>query len=367
MDLRLNLDLPLIRLPIVGRGDLVEHFLGRTTRGQDLFVGAVVGDAVAALCGADDRSSRFYNFRCGGHALDRLVEVLIEGITRVRRQDHVKGGIDGLHGIGLRPLACSGMFVEELPRERGRNFLSAVERDVHGEIDARHRRDLPNVIVNGVSFGDAPRCIGMSDAARVMEVEHRFQSRQTRCDHLGSTAESREEVRFDKTCRDLEVRFQPSPVQKHRDAVLCFSGVDQGRVVPGIVTDDAIIRRDFRPEHLDKFVPSVGPMGSRGYEERDVFGPDSGHFGKQCFQHQSPRLRPRDVADGNTDLLSRLNQFRKRWAGDRCANGVDQQLGGPGRPGPILRFDDGGALLGQFDLQTRRAVVQIQYQAPISN
>jgi hypothetical protein len=108
-DRRLDLDLPLVGDRLRPRADVVEEGLRRRRVLELAPIGPVIGEAVAALCRADDGSSRLHDLRGRGHPLDGLVEVLIEGEARVRREDDVERLGDQPHRGSLRRRARSAV------------------------------------------------------------------------------------------------------------------------------------------------------------------------------------------------------------------------------------------------------------------
>ncbi len=97
LDSRLDLDLPLVGDRRRARRDRLEQGGRRCRSRQLLAVGPVRRKAVAALGRADDRAARAHDLRRGRHALDGLVEVLVEREARVGRQHDVERARHGAH------------------------------------------------------------------------------------------------------------------------------------------------------------------------------------------------------------------------------------------------------------------------------
>ena len=110
------------------------------------------------------------------------------------------------------------MFGEEIAGEHRRDRLIAIQRDVDGEVDAGHPRDLAHVVVDRIALGDAPRRVGMSDTASVVQREHGFEAREAGRYHLRPAAEAGEEMRFHEAGRDAYVGVQPLAIQVHGHA-----------------------------------------------------------------------------------------------------------------------------------------------------
>ena len=131
--------------------------VGDGSRGQLAAVRAVVGEAVAALGGADDRAARLDDLGRSRHALHRLVEVLVEREAGVRR-DH---DVEAARRPGASPSpgdrASSAVHREQLATEGVRDLLLAVQHHVEREVDAGRGGDRAHVVVDRVAFEDAPR------------------------------------------------------------------------------------------------------------------------------------------------------------------------------------------------------------------
>src|SRR5206468_5200546 len=112
LNLSLDLYLPLIWSRIAGSRDHREKLLWRGARRQDLPVGAVIGNSVAAFGGANDCSALSDNLRRGGHSFHRLIQVLVERISRIRRYHHVERPGHLTHGILCCGGTGSGMFLK---------------------------------------------------------------------------------------------------------------------------------------------------------------------------------------------------------------------------------------------------------------
>ena len=84
-------------------GELIiaSSFSGDGCEASTCAVRAVRWEPVAAFGGANDRATRLHDFGGGRHALDGLIQILIEREPRVGREDDVEGRLDGLHGFAL--------------------------------------------------------------------------------------------------------------------------------------------------------------------------------------------------------------------------------------------------------------------------
>src|SRR5262245_59572211 len=91
---------------------------------------AVFGESVAALRGGDDESAGRDDLGGGGHALYRLVEILVERESAVGRDDDWERLRAGDYRGLLREGAALGMRSQHLAAEKARDLALAVLRDV---------------------------------------------------------------------------------------------------------------------------------------------------------------------------------------------------------------------------------------------
>ena len=101
---------------------------------------------------ADDRATLSCNERSSGHPLHRLVEVQVQGVAAVRRNDQVVGLGHRPHGIPPSPVAGGAMHREQLPRVRARDLVVAVDGHVEAEVDPGQSRYLPYGVVDGIAL-----------------------------------------------------------------------------------------------------------------------------------------------------------------------------------------------------------------------
>ena len=270
LDGRLDLDLPLIGHRRRAGRDRLEQRRGRRRGRQLLAVGAVRREAVAALGRAHDRAARAHDLRGGRHALDRLVEVLVEREAGVGRQHDVERARHRAHR-GL-PHDGAGRLVhrEQLAAEGVRDALLTVQHDVEREVRARRGGDRAHVVVHRIAVRDPPARIRMADAGGVVERQRRLEAGEARRDELGAAGEAREEVRLDEAGRDADVGPRPFAVQPHRHIGAEAAHPRQRRPVARIVIDDPDRREHLVAEHRAQLLVGVAAVRSRGDEDDDV-------------------------------------------------------------------------------------------------
>ena len=101
----------------------------------------------------------------------------------------------------------------ERAAERLHQLLLPVHDHVEREVGARRGRDRPHVVVHRVAVEHAPACLGVADARRVVQRQHRLEPREARGDHLRATRETGEEVWLDEPRRDPDVGLEPLAVE----------------------------------------------------------------------------------------------------------------------------------------------------------
>ena len=340
------------------RRDHREQFLRAGARGEHLPVRSVRRQAVAAFGGAHDRAAALHDFGRSRHAFHRLVQVLIQRIAGVRREHHVEGRAHLAHGVALRRGARRAMLGEQLSGKDGGDLLRAVQRHVHGEVDAGHSRNLAHVVVDRIPFGDAPRRHRMTDAHGVVQREHGLQARQSRRDHLRAAAEAGKEMRLDESGRNAHVGVQPQAIEVHLDARRRVAGVDESRSVAAIVIDNAVLPHDVAAEHRVDFRGRVAAMRAGRDQDRDVARADVRHLFEERLEHLAARLRAGDVADGNRDAAAAVGELAERRRGERRAERCDERGVRIADRGAEHRLDDRDAVIGEVDLETVDAVIE---------
>ena len=243
------------------------------------------------------------------HPLDRLIEILIERVPGVARQDDVERRGDFAHRRLLGIRARSPVLGQQLAGEHRRDLLLTIECHVDREVDADHSRDLTHVVVDRVALGDAPGGARMTDALRVVQRHHGLETRKPGRDHLGAPAEPGEEMRLDEAGGDPNVGVQKLPVQMHGDTGGRASDIRQRRRVTGVVVDHAVAVEDVAAEHPLELGRRVRAVGSRGNQDRDVFRSDLRHLFEERPQHLSTRLGAGDVAYGNGHALALTHEL----------------------------------------------------------
>ena len=193
-----------------------------------------------------------------------------------------------------------------------------------------------------------------------MQHQHRLQAGEAGRDHLGAAAEAGEEVRLHEPRRDAHVRREPFLVQVDRRAGFRLAEIRERRVVAAVVVDDGVVRDDVVAEHAFELGARVRPMRARRHEDRDVLGLVVRQLFEDRAQHRLARLRARDVAHGNRDLLSRTNDVSEWRPADRLAQRGDERRVRVVDGRKIRGLDDRHPFVGHVDVESLASVIEGQ-------
>ena len=131
----------------------------------DVLAGA---ETLAALGDEQDRAAGRARLRGDGHALHRLIEHEVGGISHVRRDDDVEEVRDRPQRLPRRLRDRRIVRGDELAGEDARDPLALVERDVDAERDVALQRGVAHLFEDRVAFRRAPRRLRMPDHACVV-------------------------------------------------------------------------------------------------------------------------------------------------------------------------------------------------------
>ena len=105
------------------------------------------------------------------------------------------------------------MYGEQFTRIDAGDAVVAVYRHIDGEIHARHARDLPDGIVDGVADCNGKACVRMSYHCGVVQAHYGREAGKTGGDHLGSATEAGKEMWLHETRCYANIALHPHPVQ----------------------------------------------------------------------------------------------------------------------------------------------------------
>ena len=208
------------------------------------------GDGASAR---NDRSALARGRLARGHALHGLVDVLVERVSAVGGDDDVRG----------RDADAAGAREEGAPRlvrgavragERADDALRGVDDDVEHEGEPRAVGGEDHVAVDGVPLEDPGPRPGVGDELRAVVREDGLARGDAGQDRLAPAGEAREEVRFDESLGEQQVRLEREAVQAQAPAGGEDAGVDERGLVGRVVQDDPLARDDLLAELLDELL-----------------------------------------------------------------------------------------------------------------
>src|SRR6185436_6501223 len=172
--------------------------------------------------------------------------------------------------------------------------------------------------------------------------------------------EAGEEMRLDKSRRDADVGREPLLVEIDRRAGLRLTEVRERRLVPAVVVDDGVVRHDIVTEHALELGARVRAVRAGRDQNRDVVGLVMRQFFEDGLEHRLARLRARDVADGDGDLLSGTRDVSERRPANRLAERGDERRVRVVERGEERGLDDRHPFVGESDVEALASVIELQ-------
>ncbi len=368
LDEGLDLGLPLFGSDKSRSSEEREDFLGRGGFAQQFVERAAGGDPLAAFGGKDEESAFLEDAGASAHALDTLVQVLVQGIPGVRGDHDVEGGLDALHGGGADEFATLTVGGDEISCEDAGDVAAFVEGDVEEEGGTCTERDVAEFFPKGVAFADAEGGAGVADVPGPVIAHDGLDVGDAGHDPLRTAAEAGEEVRLDEAGDDAEVGFDAVAVDPGGGAGAGGAEGDAGLVGFGFVVQDAVLGDDLGGKHALELGLRVGAMRAELVEEGDLVALNA--VGMEVFQ------QPRDDAVVGSGAGDVREEDRDPGAG---AEGVGQGRRPHGmgerveegalfvrQSGAVGGFDDLGAAVREFDIQDALSVRERDLHVPSS-
>ncbi len=369
LDEGLDLGLPLLGVGLAG--DDGEDILGVAGAGEEIVEWGGVGDAGAAL-GSDDDGTAFFYDACGGaHALDGLVEVLIEGVAAVCGDDDVEEGVDGLHGGMADELDAELVSVDEVAGEDAGDGAAGVERYIEEEGGAGAQGDVAHFLPKGVAIGDAEGGVWVGDVGAAMIADDCLHAGDAGHDALWAAAESGEEVGLDEACDDADVGLDEMAIEQGGGAIGGDAELDEGVGIIGLVIEDAVIAEDGGGEHCLELLAGVWAMGAEGVEEGDAGRISAGGAkvgeepGDEALIGGGAGDVCKDDADAGGGAVAGEDVAQRGGGGGRIEGGAEAGLF-VREAGMIERVDDCGAGLGEIDAEEAIAVCEVDYHCGVT-
>ena len=252
-DAREDLHLPLVgqRVFLRRRLDLVEQF-ARRFRGLQGLVEGFAAMAVVAGRDHDDDAALVAVGLGRRHALDRLVDVLVERVATVRRYDDV-GRIALDFGERAHIVAACDVRLLAVAGKGGDDFLLRIDDDVQDEGELRFLRRVEHVAVDGVAIEDARASLVALDELAAVVRHDRLGGCDARQDRLAAAREACEEVRLDEALGDEEVGIDRRAIDEQFAARRQKTEVGHPRIILRVVDDDLLVLDDILAEAVDEF------------------------------------------------------------------------------------------------------------------
>ena len=204
----------------------------------------------------------------GGHALDRLVDILIQRIAAVAGDDDI--GFRNIH-LTERTEKFASLFVRlfPIPGECPDDFFRGIDHHIHDEIEPDRLCGEKHVAVDRVVCQIARPRVGASDEFGAVIRQHGLSGCDPRQNAFPAAGKSGEKVRLDEALSDQQIGFRREFVHDQFAARGKGSEFDQKTLVAGVVYDDGFPVDDVASEFFLKFPPSGSAMEARGDEDRD--------------------------------------------------------------------------------------------------
>ena len=248
-----DLHLPLVwqRVFLRRRFDLVEQCARRLGGLQGLVEGFAAVTVVAGCDHDDDAALVAVRLGCR-HALDCLIDVLVERVAAVRRYDDV-GRVALDFGECAHVVAARDVRFLAVAGKGGDDFLFRIDDDVQNEGELRFLRRVEHVAVDGVAVEDArARLVTLDELAAVVRHD-RLGGSDAGQDRLAAAREACEEVRLDETFGDEQIGVDGCTVDEQLAAGRQEAEIRHRRVVLRIVDDDLFVLDDILAEAVDEF------------------------------------------------------------------------------------------------------------------
>ena len=133
------------------------------------------------------------------------------------------------------------------------------------------------------------------------------------------------------------------------------------------MTNNPARSRKLCTDHLLDFRIVISPVSPCCDKDRDVVLANVRHFRKQSLQHQLAWLRSSDIAHGDSDLLSRLDEFPQRPSSHGAAIACLSYGDGIRSGRNMKRLDHGRPLFGKVDHQPIASIIQFQFHVNLNN
>ena len=180
LDEGLDLGLPLLGTAKSRGDEFQENVSRRRGLAQEQIEGTAMRDAITTFAGKDNRATILDDAGGGTHAFDTLIEVPVERIAAIRRDNHVERPGGWCHRLGLDIAAALAMRLAQVTGIDSRNTTVMGQRNVDEKGGADGERHAKKFLPQRIALGDTKARLGMADVAHVVARLNRPQPRATR-------------------------------------------------------------------------------------------------------------------------------------------------------------------------------------------
>ena len=206
---------------------------------------------------------------CGGHALDGLVDVLVQWISAVGGDHDVR--VHTVHrGEILHELAAGLVSLGRISRKGGDHLLVRVNRDVQYEGKLCLLGSKQHVLVDQIAIQDAgPRLVGRNEG-RAMVRKDRLLGCDARKDGLPAAGKARKEMGLDEALGNQKVSLYGKLVDQEASARGKGAEVNHVLVLLGLVNHELLVLDQVLAELVDHLFLGRGPVEPGGNQDRNV-------------------------------------------------------------------------------------------------
>ena len=316
--------------------------------------------AVRAFGRADDRAPLPDNLSGGAHALDGLIQILVQRIAGVGSDNNVKRFIHRVHCRLLDKPAAFAMRDDHVAGKNAGNLFLAVQRHVQHKVGFDHQAVLRRRILQDISLDNPPGAERMTNHLGVVEIENRVDAGHTGIDALGSAGKPGKEVRLDEAGHNFEFRFHIGLVEKHFRAVTIPADTDQFGVIECIVVFDPHRIDDLPAKHGDQLVLGVGAVAAQAIDDDKVLTRHVAEFFENPGHQFMIWRRTGDVRNHDGDSISAVNHVFERRRPHRIPHCRHHSRLVIGQRRQMTRFDH-HSRFGDFNGQTAFPIGQFNF------
>ena len=266
----------------------------------------------------DDTAFLTCGFR-GGHALNGLIDVLIQRIAVVGGEDDICRYFFAQAQV-LQECSAGQMCLLTVASKSTNHFVLRVNDHVADEGQLGYTGGIDHVTVDGISIQNTRAGEGAGDELRVVIPEHRFRGGDAGQHALASAGETGKEVGLNETLADQQVCFRRNAVDPKCSAGRQGADGDHGIFVRAVVNDEMFLFGNFRTEFFYQFCLCGAAVAACGDEKGDLGIGIAAADGCQHGRNENLTGDGTGMVTGDeNDILFALHQFFQCLAADGIA------------------------------------------------